>query len=101
VGAAGSPHGAFQRAVDRGNVLLALAAARDLGRLSLEDALALTTLFARVGDARADAAAVRWLARLAEERTPTLAGMRLAAQALAALPDDSAVRVLRELMRRR
>jgi hypothetical protein len=69
--------------------------------LSLEYALVLTEMFARVDDERFEAAAVRWLARLAEERQPTLAGMRLAADALGALPDDSALRLLRELVRRR
>ena len=97
----GSPHAAFQRACERGNVLLALTTARELGRLSLEDALALTEVLARTGDARFDAAAVRFLGRLADERKPTLAGIRLAAHALGELPDESAARVLRELLRRR
>lgn len=101
VGAAGSPHAAFQRACERGNVLLALTTARELGRLSLEDALALTELLARAGDDRFDAAAARFLGRLADERKPTLAGLRLAAAALGELPDDCATRVLRELVRRR
>jgi hypothetical protein len=72
-----------------------------MGRLSLEDALALTELLARVADPRFDTAAVRFLGRLVDERKPTLAGMRLAAEALAELPDESAARVLRELARRR
>jgi hypothetical protein len=102
VGAAGSAGGAFQKACERGNVLMALAAAAELPKpLSLEYALILTELFARVGDARFDAAAVRWLGRLIEERKPTLAGVRLAAAAVAALPDETAARLLRDLARRR
>ena len=42
----GSLHGQFQRAVERGNVLQALALARDLPPLSLSDSLALLLLFA-------------------------------------------------------
>jgi 5-methylcytosine-specific restriction enzyme A len=42
----GSPHGHSQRAVERGDVLAALVAARQLGTLSLSDALALTALLA-------------------------------------------------------
>jgi hypothetical protein len=81
---------------------MALAAADDLPQpLSLECALMLTELFARVGDERFDAAAVRFLGRLAQERHPTLAGVRLATEAASALPDERCVRILRELVRRR
>ena len=101
MGASGSAHGAFRRACERGNVLLALTTARGLGQLSLEDALALTEVLARAGDVRFETAAVRFLGRFAYERKPTLTGMRLAADALAALPDDAAGRVLRGLVRGR
>ena len=100
VGAAGSTHGAFRRAVERGNVTLALTTARELGRLSLEDALALTEVLARGRDPLFEAAAVRFLSRLAVERKPSLAALRLAVDALGALPDPAAARVLRELARR-
>src|SRR5262245_51641519 len=43
----GSPYTRFRRAVDRGNLLEAEANARELGRLSLEDALDYCDLFAR------------------------------------------------------
>lgn len=100
MGAAGSTHGAFQQAVERGNVLVAVTLARELGRLSLEDALALTELFARVGDDRFQPAAVRWLARLATEREGvTLAAVQVAASALAVLPDKAALAMLRTLAR--
>jgi hypothetical protein len=102
VGAAGSTAATFQRACARGNVLMALTAAADLRQpLVLELALDLTACFARAGDDRFDAAAVRFIGRLIAERELTLAGLRLAAGAVAALPDESATRVLRELVRRR
>lgn len=85
VGAAGSTHGAFQRAVERGNVLLALNLARELGTVSLEDALQLTALLARAGDNRYNAAAVRWVARLATEKQVSLEDVTLAAAALCAM----------------
>jgi hypothetical protein len=70
----------------RGNLPVALATARELGRLSLEDALTLTELFARIGDSRFEQAAVRWAARLAAERRLGLESLRLAVALLAALP---------------
>src|SRR3954452_20298309 len=83
VGAAGSPGGAFQRACERGNVLMALAAAEDLPKpLVLDYALTLTALFARVGDERCDAAAARLLARLIEERRLSLSAARVALETL-------------------
>ncbi len=104
MGAAGSTHGNFQRAVARGNLPVALATARELGPLSLEDALALTELFARIGDERYEQAAVRWVARLAAERRPGLAPLRLAVALLAALPDErdgpAAHDLLRAIVRR-
>jgi hypothetical protein len=42
----GSLHGQFQRAAERGNVLQAVAIARDLGELSLSSSFALLLLFA-------------------------------------------------------
>ena len=41
-----SHHAEFQRAVERGNLLLAVTAARDLGQLTLPDSLGLLLLFA-------------------------------------------------------
>lgn len=105
MGAAGTTHGNFQRAVARGNLPVALATARELGNLSLEDALALTELFGRIGDERFEQAAVRWLVRLAAERRPGLDALRLAVALLAALPDPhsgpGAHELLRSLARRR
>jgi hypothetical protein len=60
-------------------------AAREIGQLSLIEALALVACYARTGSPEFDKAAVRWLARLAEERDSTLRGIRLAANALEAM----------------
>lgn len=82
----GSAHGRFQRAVSRRNVLLAETAARELGRLSLIDALSLVVLYAATGSPKFDAAAVRWLARLAlEGRDVSISDLQLAAAALGGL----------------
>jgi hypothetical protein len=102
MGEAGSTGGAFHRACDRGNVVLALAAVADMRKpLTLEYALMLTSCFARAHDVRFEPAAVRFIARLIEERALTLTGLRLAAEAISVLPDESAERMLRELVRRR
>jgi hypothetical protein len=60
-------------------------AAKELGQLSLIDALALVACYARTGSPKFDRAAVRWLARLGEERDASLREIALAANALEAL----------------
>jgi hypothetical protein len=52
--------------------LLAELAAREGGGLPLGDAVALVALYARLDDDKFEPAAVRWLARYALERQPTL-----------------------------
>jgi hypothetical protein len=59
----GSHHADFQRAVERGNLLLAITAARELGGLSLSDSLSLLLLFADKDPDRFEPAAPRWHAR--------------------------------------
>jgi len=98
MGAAGSAHGTFRRAIERGNLPMALVTARELGRLTLDDALALTALLARLGDARFDAAAVRWLGRLAIETQVALESLRLATALVAALPDERHGAVAQDLL---
>jgi hypothetical protein len=87
-GAAGHPYAAFQRAFKRRNVLMALAAARDLPQLSLVDALELTILVARKDRARHPRVAVRWLLGFLEEGPNTRRSRKaaLAASSLALLP---------------
>jgi hypothetical protein len=61
-------------------------AAREMGRLSLIHALSLVVLYARTGSPKFEPAAVRWLARLASERSEVrLNEVQLAASALACL----------------
>jgi hypothetical protein len=64
VGANTSPLARFRRAVERRSLVQAEAAARELGRLGSEDALALTMLLLHQRDARSERAATRWLGRL-------------------------------------
>src|SRR5438132_7302489 len=63
----GHSYGIFQKALKRGNVLAAVAAAKELARLSLVDALELTLLIARKDPRRHQRAAARWLQRFLEE----------------------------------
>jgi hypothetical protein len=81
----GTPHGRFQRAIHRRHVQAAEMAAREMGGLSLADALLLCELLANTDPARYERAALRWLERFIEERLPPLAEVALAASALAEL----------------
>src|SRR5205085_12382335 len=87
----GSAYVRFRRALETGNQLLVLAAARELPRIALDDALRIC-LVLRDGDPeRYERAAVRWLGRFAlEARGVTIDALRLAADALDALPDRAA-----------
>ena len=58
MGAAGSPYAAFRRALDRRNLTLALAEARDLPVVGLADALELPHEAGRRGRARFPALSV-------------------------------------------
>src|SRR5437773_12360394 len=81
----GTAAGRFQRAIVRGHVLAAEMAAREMGGLSLADALLLCELLANTDPARYERGALRWLERFIEERLPPLAEVALAASALAEL----------------
>jgi hypothetical protein len=96
----GSAHGRFLRAVGRGNVDQAELAAREIGQLSLMDALSLVALYARAGSHKFEPAAVRWLARLGlEGRDVRLPDMQLAAAALACLRSGRGERAEKTLLR--
>ncbi len=85
----GSPYARFRRALDAGNELLVLAAARELPRVGLEDALRICLLIRGGDPGRYERAAVRWLGRFAlEARGVTIEDIRAAARALDALPDQ-------------
>jgi hypothetical protein len=60
-------------------------AAREMGGLSLADALSLCELLANADPARDERAALRWLQRFIDERSPPLNEVALAASALAEL----------------
>ena len=86
MGAAGSAYAAFRRALDRRNLTLALAEARDLPAVNLADALELLLLIRDQKPDRYHRAAARWLARYCLEIPDVdLSEAVLAAGALTAL----------------
>jgi hypothetical protein len=93
----------FQRAGNRRHLLAGEMAAREMGGLSLADALSLRELLANVDPARYERAALRWLQRFIEERLPPLTEVALAASALAELRHgqrNTGVETLKRLVRR-
>jgi hypothetical protein len=84
----GSAYTRFRRALESGNEMLVLAAARELPRVGLEDALRICLLIRGGDQIRYERACVRWLGRFAlEARGATIDDVRAAADALDALPD--------------
>ena len=82
----GHAYAQFQRALRTGNAFLALNAARELRRLTLEDALGLCIVL-RTDPRRYQRATARWLVRYhAEVEAVTLTDIREVADLLAALP---------------
>jgi len=65
--AGASPYALLRRALDRGSLFQAEAAARDCKHVRIDDSLALLCLYANEAHPRFDAAAVRWLGRLMAE----------------------------------
>ena len=63
----GSAYARLRRALERQNAIVAWAAAAELERVPLADALALCLLLARSDTSRYEKAAVRWHARLCRE----------------------------------
>jgi hypothetical protein len=66
------PHARFRRALERRALWAAEDAARELGEISLEDALQLVHLYAERGSPKYERAAMRWLERYVSEGTPRL-----------------------------
>jgi len=96
----GSPYARFRRALATGNLTLVHAAAAELPRVDLADALSICLLMGRQDDERYARAAVRWLARLClEHPTVRLDDLRLGLVAFDALPHNpvAARRTLVEL----
>jgi hypothetical protein len=100
----GSPYGRFRRALDRGLLLEAEASARELGSLSLTDALDYCDLLARLAPDRYERAALRWHGRWEAEGKPlSLREAQLALTCLQLLTDGDraiALTVLRHLAKR-
>lgn len=67
MGSASSPLPRFRAAIERGSLIQAEAAARELGGLQLDDALRLVLLLHREHDGRYERAAVRFLGRVLSE----------------------------------
>lgn len=88
---AGSPYARFRRALATGNLPLVHAAAAELPRVDLPDALRICLLMSDRDDERYGRAAVRWLARASLE-TPSmrLEDLRLGLVAFEALPYNPA-----------
>jgi hypothetical protein len=98
----GTAHGRFQPAINRRHLLAAEMAARAMGGLSLADALLLSELLANTDPARYERAALRWLERFIDERSPPLTEVALAASALAELRHgerNTGVEALKRLLR--
>lgn len=68
----GHRYAEFQRALRNGNLWVAEAVARDLPRVSLEDALKLVYLYAEKQSSKYEKAAMKWLRRYLDEKSPTL-----------------------------
>jgi hypothetical protein len=81
----GTAQGRFQRAIHPRHVQNAEMAAREMGGLSLADALLLCELLAKTDVARYERATLRWLQRFIGELLPPLTEVALAASALAEL----------------
>jgi hypothetical protein len=83
----GSPYTRFRRAIASGNVLLIQAAAAELPRVGLPDALEVCLVFRDKDRALFERAAVRWLGRFAlEARGVTIEAIQRAAGAFDAMP---------------
>jgi ribosomal protein S7 len=86
VTAQGHPRAIFRRAIERGNLPVAETTAREMGTISLMEALELTSLIALGDPRRRSRVAARWLLRFLEEHdAATIEEAMLAGTALAAL----------------
>jgi hypothetical protein len=89
----GTARGRFTRGHSERDIRQAETAAREMGGLSLADALSLCELLAGPDPARYERAACRWLQRFIDERLPPLAEVVLAASALAEIGQGRGVGV--------
>ena len=82
----GSAYSRFQRAVATGNMRLIEAAATELPKIGLDDALAILIVLAQTNDPRFDRAAARWVGRLLTETPAGLSDARFALALVERLP---------------
>ena len=88
--AQGHPRATYQRAIERGNLLVAEATLRELGRPTLAELLELTALIAQKDPRRHGRVATRWLQRYLDVRgDATIDEAILAAAALQELGGHS------------
>jgi hypothetical protein len=98
----GSPYARFRRALATGNLTIIRAAAAELPRVDLGDALAVCMAIRDAEPLRFERAALRWLARFCAERpNATVAEVRAAAAAFEDMARDpvAALAVLQALCR--
>lgn len=98
MGNAGSSYPRFQRALATGNLQLIRAAAAELPRVDLGDALSVCMAIRDAEPERFERAALRWLARYAVEKAASVAEVRAAADAFAVMvqrPEDALVSLQR------
>jgi hypothetical protein len=85
----GSPYARFQRALRIGRLSMVRAAAAELPRIDLDDALSICLLISEQDIARYERAAVRWLARLSlEVPSVRIEDLRAGLLAFEALPEN-------------
>jgi aminoglycoside/choline kinase family phosphotransferase len=85
----GSPYARFQRALRIGRLSMVRAAAAELPRIDLDDALSICLLISEQDVERFERAAVRWLARLSlEVPTIRIEDLRAGLLAFEALADN-------------
>ena len=100
MGTQGSPYSRFRRALAAGDLFRIRIAAAELPGVDLHDALAILPVIARQDPSRYDAAACRWLGRLALEHDTDLERLDLAVAALGELrTSPGAADDLAELLR--
>jgi hypothetical protein len=99
----GTARGRFQKALERRNVFQMELAIREMGSLSLLDALDYLDLLSEAGSPKIARAAIRWHGRLETEAAVlTLGESQLALSAVAALcaGERDALKILRGVLRR-
>jgi hypothetical protein len=99
--AQGNPRTIFRRAIEHGNLLVAEVTVREIGAVSLGEALELTALIAKQDRARSDRYRVRWFQRFLEQRNPSIDDAGLVASSLSALGGErhaEALALLRALI---